>query len=220
MFVNWPLYWPAHLNKGELLREQGDLDGAVREQEQVLEQDRQNAYGLASLARAYIDAADLQKARQTLARARKEDRQNYTLRQTWAVLLALEGRKSDAAQEMDSGLQAYAAIQIFGPSRAADYYAVMDEAETALDWLDRAVRLGDYRGVPAPEPVAEGPSRASPVSADSRLRDLPPPATRASMTGVRHSLRMAITGSILVARRAGNHEAHSATSSRAADTAM
>ena len=108
------------------------MAGAIREQERVLEQDPQNVDGLAALARAYIDAADLEKARQTLERARKEDRQNYTLRQTWALLLALRGRKAEASQEMDAGLQAYAGMQIFGPSSAADFYAVMGDADKAL----------------------------------------------------------------------------------------
>jgi tetratricopeptide (TPR) repeat protein len=141
----WPLYWPARLSLGELLRQQGDIDGAIREQGRVLEQDPQNVDGLTSLARAYIDAADFQKTRQTLERARKVDRQNYTLRQTWALLLAREGQKTEASQEMDAGLQAFAAMQIFGPSLAADFYAVMGDADTALVWLDRAVRLGDDR---------------------------------------------------------------------------
>ena len=140
-----PLYWAAHLSLGELLREQGDVDGAIREQERVLEQDPQNVDGLASLARAYIDKHDLHNARQTLERARKEDRENYSLRQTWALLLALEGDKAQATQEMDAGLQAYAAMQIFGPSSAADFYAVMGDADRALEWLERAVRMGDYR---------------------------------------------------------------------------
>ena len=141
----WPLYWAAHLSLGELLREQGDVDGAIREQERVLEQDPQNVDGLASLSRAYIDKHDLHNARQTLERARKEDRENYSLRQTWALLLALEGHKAQATQEMDAGLQAYAAMQIFGPSSAADFYAVMGDADRALEWLERAVRMGDYR---------------------------------------------------------------------------
>ena len=100
---------------------------------------------LAALARAYIDSADLPKARQTLDRARDEDRQNYGLRQQWALLLALEGRKTEASQEMDAGLQTYAAMQIFGPASAADFYAVMGDADKALEWLDRAVRMGDDR---------------------------------------------------------------------------
>jgi hypothetical protein len=46
---------------------------------------------------------------------------------------------------MDDGLQAYAGVQIFGPAIAADFYAVMDDANKALEWSDRAVRMGDDR---------------------------------------------------------------------------
>ena len=141
----WPTFWPAYLNLGELLRERGDTAGAIREQERVLEQDSHNVGALAALARAYIDSADLQKARRTLDRARTEDRQNYALRQQRALLLALEGKKSEAAQEMDAGLQTYAGMQIFGPASAADFHAVMGDEGKALEWLDRAVRTGDDR---------------------------------------------------------------------------
>jgi DNA-binding winged helix-turn-helix (wHTH) protein/Tfp pilus assembly protein PilF len=142
---HWPVGWAGHFNLGELLREQGDLGGAIREQERVLEQDSQNLRALGALTRAYIEAADLSKARQTLNRARGEDRQNYWLRLQRALLLALEGKKSEAAQEMDDGLQTYAGVQIFGPAIAADFYAVMDDANKALEWSDRAVRMGDDR---------------------------------------------------------------------------
>jgi tetratricopeptide (TPR) repeat protein len=145
LIQRWPLFWAAHLNRGELLREQGNVGGAIREQERVLEQDSQNVGGLVALARAYIDSADLPKARQTLDRAREEDRQNYQVRQRRAVLFAIEGDKAAASREMDAGLQTYASIQIFGPASAADFYAVMGDANTALDWLDRAVRMGDDR---------------------------------------------------------------------------
>ena len=46
---------------------------------------------------------------------------------------------------MDEALQTYAGMQIYGPAAAADFYAVMGDAEKALEWLDRAVRLGDDR---------------------------------------------------------------------------
>ena len=46
---------------------------------------------------------------------------------------------------MDGQVQAYAAVQIFGTLRAAEFYAVMGETDKALDWLDRAVRMGDDR---------------------------------------------------------------------------
>jgi tetratricopeptide (TPR) repeat protein len=141
----WPLFWPAYLNRGELLRELGDVAGAIREQGRVLEQDSQNVAALAALARAYIDSVDLSKARQTLERARDEDRQNYGLRQQRVLLLAVEGKKSEAAKEMDEGLQRYAAMQIFGPAVAADFFAALGDADKALEWLDRAARMGDDR---------------------------------------------------------------------------
>ena len=140
-----PTMWPIYLDRGELLREQGDVPGAVRDQERVLEQDSQNVDALAALARAHADAGDLARARQTLDRARADDRQNYGLRQQRALLLALEGNKREAAQEMDEGLRTYAGMQIFGPASAAEFYAVMGDADTALEWLDRAVRMGDLR---------------------------------------------------------------------------
>ena len=83
--------------------------------------------------------------RETLERARAEERQNYQVRQHWALLLALEDKKIEASQEMDAGLQTYAEIQVFGPASAADFYAVMGDADKALEWLDRAVRMGDER---------------------------------------------------------------------------
>jgi serine/threonine protein kinase/Tfp pilus assembly protein PilF len=141
----WPLFWPGYLNRGELLREQGDAAGAIRDHERVLEQDAQNPAAPAALTRAYIDAADLPKAHQTLARARDEDGQNYGLRQQRALLLALDGKRGEAAQEMDAGLQTYAGLQIFGPASAADFYAAMGDVDKALEWLDRAVRMGDDR---------------------------------------------------------------------------
>src|SRR5262245_21983567 len=63
----------------------------------------------------------------------------------WAVLLVLEGKMAEASREMDDDLRAYSESQIFGPSPVADYYAVSGDIDTALAWLDRAVRLGDDR---------------------------------------------------------------------------
>ena len=140
-----PLYWPARLDHGELLRERGDTAAAIGEQERVLEQDPQNVAGLAALARTFIDAREVRRARETLEQARKEDRQNYILRQQWALLLAVEGKTAEATREMDAGLQAYAGMQIFGPASAAEFYAVIGAAETALEWLERAVQMGDDR---------------------------------------------------------------------------
>jgi tetratricopeptide (TPR) repeat protein len=140
-----PLFWPGRLQRGELFREQGDPTTAIREHEKVLEQAPRNADALAALTRAYIDSANLKKARQTLERAPDDERGNYGLRQQRALLLALEGTKDEAAREMDAGLQQYADMQVFGPALAADFYAVMGDSNRALEWLDRAVRMGDDR---------------------------------------------------------------------------
>jgi hypothetical protein len=52
---------------------------------------------------------------------------------------------TEAAQEMDGGFQAYAGMQISGPAAAADLYADLGDADRALEWLDRAARMGDDR---------------------------------------------------------------------------
>ena len=145
MITRWPLYWPGRMDLGELLREQGDTAGAIREQERALEQDPQNVQLLSFVSRAYMDAGDLLKARQSLERAFSKGRQNYLVRQAWALQLALEGKRAEAFQEMDAGVQTYAGAQIFGPLKAAEFYAVTGETDKALDWLDRAVRMGDDR---------------------------------------------------------------------------
>jgi serine/threonine protein kinase/Tfp pilus assembly protein PilF len=141
-----PNYWPGHLDLGEVLREQGDARGAIQEEERVLEQDPQSVFGLAFLSRVYIDMGDLRKARETLERARAEDRQNYQLRLEWAILLALEGKKEEALHEMDYEVQSFGAMNPLYPLRVAGFYSTLGQVDKALDWLDKAARAGDDRG--------------------------------------------------------------------------
>jgi tetratricopeptide (TPR) repeat protein len=145
IITSWPLFWPARLSLGEMLREQGNTAGAISEFERALEQDPQNIQILSPLASAYFDSRELSKARQTLERPRSGHRQSYLVRQAWAILFALEGKRAEALREMDGQVQAYAGVQIFGPLPAAEFYALMGETDKALDWLDRAVRMGDDR---------------------------------------------------------------------------
>jgi tetratricopeptide (TPR) repeat protein len=145
LLVDFPLYWPAHLDLGEALRQQGDTRGAIREFERVLEQDNHNVFALASLMRTYVDSDDFQKALQTLERARPEDRENYLLRIERAILRAREGRSDEALREMDMDVQKYAEINPLLTVRIAGFYSVMKEPDKALQWLDKAVRLGDDR---------------------------------------------------------------------------
>ena len=140
-----PTFFPARTYLGEVLREQGKLPQAIREQEKVLEQDSTNIVALRHLSRAYLDLGDLGRARATLERARPEDGQNYRLRLGLALLLAREGRRVQALQAMDPEVEKYAAVHSLMNAEAAAFYAVMGEKEKALEWLDRAVRNGDER---------------------------------------------------------------------------
>ncbi len=140
-----PLQWPIHMYLGDVLREQGDTAGAVREESRILEQESHNTAALGALVQAYLDSGDLRQARELLERAGNEGRKGYRIRLVWALLLALEHKREEALREMDADLQTYDGAHIFGPLRAAEFYAVMGDSAKALEWLDRAVRMGDDR---------------------------------------------------------------------------
>jgi tetratricopeptide (TPR) repeat protein len=140
-----PLNWPVHLYLGDLLREQGDTAGAVSEQSRILEQESTNLAALGALAQAFLDTGDLRQARQVLERAGPGGHKGYRGRSVWALLLALEKKRDEARREMDADLESYSGAHVFGPLKAAEFYAVMGDSAKALEWLDRAVRMGDDR---------------------------------------------------------------------------
>jgi tetratricopeptide (TPR) repeat protein len=97
------------------------------------------------LARIQMSLGDFTKSRQVLERARPEDRRNFRLRQCWALQFALEGKKPEALREMDAEVEKFAATYFRGPLSAAEFYSILGDAPKALEWLDRAGRLGDDR---------------------------------------------------------------------------
>jgi serine/threonine protein kinase len=137
-----PLFFPARMILGDMLRQQGDVAGAVREQENILEQDPQNIYAIRFLARACMDASDLQRARHTLERARPDDRQSHWTRLMWAMLLALEDQ---APKEVDDDVLRWGGLVAYMTYDIAALYAARGDVSGALEWLDRAVRSGDER---------------------------------------------------------------------------
>jgi tetratricopeptide (TPR) repeat protein/predicted Ser/Thr protein kinase len=140
-----PLFWPPRYRLGELLREQGKIAESVREYERVLEQDAQNPHALYSLARAYLDAGDLPKARQTLDNLRAQDRSNFRVRIVEAQYHALAGRRAQALKELGEQVLKYGDLNPFATLNVAEVYAVLGEKEKAIEWLDRAMRKGDGR---------------------------------------------------------------------------
>ena len=84
-------------------------------------------------------------ARKVLETVDAPHRQNYLGRLTWALLLALEGKKTEALREMDEQTLTFAGASYLGPLQPAEVYAVVSDTAKALEWLGRAVRLGDER---------------------------------------------------------------------------
>ncbi len=145
MLEREPLFFPPRMVLGDILRTQGDTAGAIREQEKILLQAPENLYGIHFLARAYQEAGDLDKARRIQERGRAIAPANFLVRTGWALLLAQEGKRQEALQEMDEEVLKFAAANATTTLDAAEFYAVLGETAKALDWLDRAVRNGDDR---------------------------------------------------------------------------
>jgi len=142
-----PLFFPARMSLGEILRLEGDIDGAIREQGKILEQDPGNPYASQKLARAYIDRNDFSGARRALENLSPDDQQGFEIKLTWALLLALEGKTKGALEKMDEESLKYGVLAPWSTSLVAEFYTVMGDPEKSLDWLEKAVRNGDERDV-------------------------------------------------------------------------
>jgi tetratricopeptide (TPR) repeat protein len=140
-----PAFFPARVALAWNYRFSGDLEGSVRENEKTLEQNARMIIAVADLAYAHLDRGDPAKARQALGRARPEDRGNYVLRLTWALLLACEGNAGAARRELDQDVLRFAEFFPESPVMVAEVYSVLGDAENALAWLEKGVRGGDLR---------------------------------------------------------------------------
>ena len=138
-----PNFFPVRMVNGEVLQNAGDLAGSISEREKVVEQAPANLIGIRFLARGYIVAGELAKARQLLERAAPGARTNFLIRLIWAQLLASEGKRGEALREMDESLHKYAEANLPFCESIAAIHATLDETDKALDWLDRAVRAGN-----------------------------------------------------------------------------
>ncbi len=145
MLEREPAWWPARMILAAIYRYSGDLEDCIRENEKTLEQNARIIYAISGLACAHLDRGDPAKARQTLGRARPEDRRNYALRLTWALLLAREGSAEAAHREADQEVLRWAELFPEGPVMVAEIYSVLGDAENALAWLEKGVRGGDLR---------------------------------------------------------------------------
>ena len=140
-----PLLGAMRALLGEMLRTEGDLAGAIREELKVLDQAPGNITAIQLLARAYIDNGDTSKARQLLEAKRPLFAGNHLWRHTWALLLAAEGQHDAAVLAMDEDTLKVASALFIWSLPTADFYALLGDTPKALEWLERAVRNGDER---------------------------------------------------------------------------
>jgi serine/threonine protein kinase/Flp pilus assembly protein TadD len=144
MAIN-PLFFPVRVVHAEALQNIGDTAGAIAENLKILEQAPTNMVAVRAVAKAYLIAGELPRARQALEHALPASRKNYFSRASWALLLALEGKRAEALREMDAEVQKFTAVTTRAALDAVEFHAVLGETDKALEALDRAVRLGDER---------------------------------------------------------------------------
>jgi predicted Zn-dependent protease len=140
-----PLWTPPRMFLADTLRTEGDVPGAVRELEKVLEQAPENISAVRLLALAYMDAGDLKRTETLLESRRASSERNYVWRLMRALLLARQGRRDDAIAAMDEETLKFAGTTFIATLDAAEYYALLGDVSRGLDWLERAIRNGDER---------------------------------------------------------------------------
>jgi tetratricopeptide (TPR) repeat protein len=140
-----PLSGATRMFLGELLRTEGDSAGAIREELKVLDQAPDNISAIQFLVRAYLDHGELEKARSLLEAKQPLFANNYLWRQTWALVLAVDGKHDEALRAMDQETLKFAAAAFVATAMTADFYALLGDKERAIEWLDKAVRNGDER---------------------------------------------------------------------------
>jgi tetratricopeptide (TPR) repeat protein len=140
-----PLLGPPRQLLSEVLRSEGDLEGAIRAEQRVLEQAPDNISAIWTLSTVYLDQGNTAAARALLEEKRPLFSANYLWKHFWALLLAVEGKHDEARQAMDEGTLRFADLVFWATTPTADFYALLGEGSTALDWLQKAVRIGDER---------------------------------------------------------------------------
>jgi tetratricopeptide (TPR) repeat protein len=140
-----PLFGAPRMILGDILRAEGDVSGAIREQLRVLEQAPNNIAAIRWLALAYLDAGQLEQARAALEQSRRAFESNFLWRAGWALLLACEGKPTEAIEAMDVETLKFARVVFFETVAVAEFYALLGDTTKAIEWIEMAVRNGDER---------------------------------------------------------------------------
>jgi serine/threonine protein kinase/Flp pilus assembly protein TadD len=140
-----PVRGPPRQLLGEVLRSEGDTEGAIRAEQRVMEQAPSNISAICVLSTVYLDQGNTAAARALLEEKKPLFSTNYLWKHSWALLLAVEGKRDEARQAMDEETLRFADVVFWATTPTADFYALLGENSKALDWLQKAVRNGDER---------------------------------------------------------------------------
>jgi Flp pilus assembly protein TadD len=140
-----PNLGPPRWMLGEVLRTEGDLAGAIREQKAVLELAPRNIIAIRNLARAYMDNDQNAEARSLLEGMQPIFAKNYLWRVSWALLLAVEGKHRQAELAMDQETLKFASVVYEERVEIAEFYAVLGKPSKAIEWIRLSVANGDRR---------------------------------------------------------------------------
>jgi DNA-binding winged helix-turn-helix (wHTH) protein/Tfp pilus assembly protein PilF len=140
-----PLENPTRMLQGELLRMQGDSEGAIHVLERVVQQGPRHPTPAWFLTMAYLDAGKPKQARALLERMRPEFEKNYQWRHAWAIVLAADGKHEEAREAMNEDTLKFARLTWTVTSGTADFYALQADPSKAIEWLQLAVSRGDER---------------------------------------------------------------------------
>jgi serine/threonine protein kinase len=140
-----PLFIAPRMILGELRRNEGDVQGAIREHLRVLQQADTSIAVIWWLALAYLDGGDLAAARALLDRHHAQYAANFLWRIAYAMLLACSGDRGAALAEVDADVLKYANGVFIATSSLAEFFAVVGDSTRAVEWIQNAVRNGDER---------------------------------------------------------------------------
>jgi len=140
-----PLWSPPRQFLGEALRAEGDIAGATREFQKILDQAPGNINAIRLLALTHMDAGDLKSAEALIESARATFETNYSWRLARALLFAAQGQRAEALNTMDEDTLTFAGATFLVTLEAAEFYALLGDSTKAVEWLERAVRNGDER---------------------------------------------------------------------------
>ena len=140
-----PMHNPARMFMGEMLRTKGDTVNAIHALERTIQQGPRHATPLIYLTLAYLDDSKMDQAEALLLSARPEFEKNFAWRCAWAILLAAEGKHSEAAAFMDEETLKFARLTWTVWSPIAEFYALQGDRDKAMEWLQFAVQRGDER---------------------------------------------------------------------------